>query len=162
MSAIAGLLSLVLLYNLARRNTGIGVAVLCTTFMVTESNLISYSLLIHPDALQLLFGLLTFLVAVEHAKVGNSESLLAVGFMVGVVQGTKVGGPWLIPLLLAAVAFGMRRARSDVTVRKGFTAQYARRLLQTARHPCWDSSSRRRMRWCTSTMRYRCTRHGEW
>ena len=130
-SAIAGLLSLVLLYNLAKRNTGIGVAVLCTTFMVTESNLISYSLLIHPDALQLLFGLLTFLVAVEHAKVGNIESLLAVGFMVGVVQGTKVGGPWLIPLLLAAVAFGMRRARSDVTVRKGFTAQYARRLLQT-------------------------------
>jgi hypothetical protein len=62
---------------------------------------------IHPDTLQLLFGLFAVKIAVKHAKNGDNISLIAVGLLCGIIQGTKVGGPWTVPLAGAALLMGI-------------------------------------------------------
>src|SRR5205823_2731224 len=68
------------------------------------------------------------LVAVRHTEDGQMASLLAFGVLIGLVHGTKAGGPWLIPMALMATYGGIRQ-RGDLTpTRAGFWRCYWYRL----------------------------------
>jgi hypothetical protein len=62
-----------------------------------------YATTIHPDTLQLLFGLLAFVAAVLHVRDGERTSLIAFGLFCGFVQASKLGAPWLAPAVLIIV-----------------------------------------------------------
>lgn len=115
-SAIASFVSLWLLYNFARVRSSRLAALLAITFLATDSYFRFYTTVIHPDVLQLLLALVALLVAARHAKVGDPASLLALGLMAGAVQGTKVGGPWLIPMSVLALWWGLTRDRPGLSI----------------------------------------------
>src|SRR5262249_29513099 len=105
-SFLASLLTLVFLYNLARRHSGRLAAVLAAVLLMTDRYLAYYTTIIHPDTLQLCLSLFAWLLAARHAEDGALASLAALGLVAGLVQGTKVGGPWLIPMALLALFRG--------------------------------------------------------
>jgi hypothetical protein len=108
LSLLASILSLLVLYNFVKRQSGVVAAVLVALFVATDSYFVLYATLIHPDAVQLFFGLLALLLAVRHAGDGSMASLAGFGLVCGIVQGTKVGAPWLAPLALLTVHFGLQ------------------------------------------------------
>ncbi|MBV9018899.1 MAG: glycosyltransferase family 39 protein, partial [Alphaproteobacteria bacterium] len=116
LSELAGLVSLIIIYNFARRHIGRIGAVVAVLLLLTDSFFIYYSTIVHPDMTQLALALLALAVATRHAEDGGVESLLALGLLSGAVQGTKLGGPWLVPMAALAVWFGVRRYRAS-TVR---------------------------------------------
>src|SRR5262249_4733327 len=103
---LAFLASLIVIYNLAKERGWWAAGALAFIYQMTDGNFLYYSLYIHPDTLQMLFGLCALLFAVGHAKDGRRMSLFAFGLFCGLVQGTKVGGPWLAPTALLVVWLG--------------------------------------------------------
>src|SRR5262249_25059543 len=81
-------------------------ALFAATYQVTDPDFLYYTLYIHPDTLQMFFGLCAFVFGVAHANDGARKSLFALGFFCGIVQGTKVGAPWILPMALAALWLG--------------------------------------------------------
>jgi hypothetical protein len=73
-SALAGLLSLILLYNFAKRYAGTVVGCMAVVFLMTDSHFLYYTSIIHPDTLQLFLALLALLVAVRHTEDGQMAS----------------------------------------------------------------------------------------
>src|SRR5262245_44441939 len=128
-SVFAGLLSLILLYNFAKRYIGIAVGLVAVFVLMTDSYFFYYSSIIHPDTLQLFFGLLAFLVAMHHAEDGQIASLMALGLLCGLVQGTKTGGPWLIPMVLLTMCWGLQPEGDNTLSRSGLLRRYLRRLV---------------------------------
>ena len=113
LSVMAAALSLIALYNIARdvagrdtsgqnaagrdmagRAIGFGAA----AFLLTDSNFIYYGTIIHPDTLQLLLGLLGVVAAIRHSQDGRLASLIALGVIAGLSQGTKLGANWFAPV----------------------------------------------------------------
>ena len=105
-SLFAGLASLMILYNLAKIRGYWLAGILALIYQVTDSDFLYYLLYIHPDTLQMLFALCAFIFAIAHAKEGSPQSLFALGIFCGIVQGTKVGGPWTIPMALVSLWLG--------------------------------------------------------
>lgn len=105
---IAGVLSLLVLYNIAKERGSRAAGLLTVMFMASDQNFLYYTSFIHPDALQMCFALFAFVFATEHSKRGSRASLIAFGLFCGFVQGTKLGGPWLIPTGMIAIWFGAR------------------------------------------------------
>ena len=105
---LAGLLSLIVLYNFAKERGSRLAGLLAAAFVASDGYFIYYANYVHPDTLQLLFGLCAFLLAVAHARDGGRVSLVALGVFCGIVQGTKSGGPWTIPMALFALWLGTR------------------------------------------------------
>jgi len=109
-STLAGLMSLLFVYNFGRKHAGVVVAVLSCLVLLTDRNFIYYTTIIHPDTLQIYFGLLALGVALRHSNDGLFSSLAGLGLMCGVVQGTKFGGPWTVPMAIVALFAGIRAA----------------------------------------------------
>lgn len=106
-SLLAGAATLIALYNIGRlrgfRAAGLfaGIYVLCDPYFNY------YVSIAHPDAPQLFLGIIAFACAILHARNGDRASLVAMGLFCGLVQGTKMGGPWTVPMAFAALAFGL-------------------------------------------------------
>jgi Dolichyl-phosphate-mannose-protein mannosyltransferase len=109
-STLAALISLLFVYNFGRKYAGIAVGILSCLVLLSDRNFIYYTTTIHPDTLQIYFGLLALGVALRHSNDGLRSSLAALGLMCGIVQGTKFGGPWTVPMATAALFLGVRAA----------------------------------------------------
>jgi len=105
-SFLAGLVSLMFLYNFARRHAGRFAAIFAVTALLFEFNFLYMATTIHPDMLQLALSFLALIVATRHARLGDWRSALALGVVVGVIQGTKSGAPYLLPMVVVAVLLG--------------------------------------------------------
>jgi hypothetical protein len=105
-SFLAGLLSVMLLYNFAKRHAGRFAAIFAATALMFEFNFIYMATTIHPDMLQLALSLLALIIAVRHARVGDWRSVIALGAVIGLIQGTKSGTPYLVPMVLLAALVG--------------------------------------------------------
>jgi len=126
-SALAGILSLWLLYGLGKKYVHVSVGFVAAAFLLTEPGFIYYSLIIHPDTLQLLVGLLFLAFAIRHAEDGRMASLFLMACALGLSQGTKFGAVWSLPTALLAVYFGlMLNARMPLS---SAVLTYAKRVL---------------------------------
>jgi hypothetical protein len=105
---LAGLLALIVLYNIGRQRGSRVAAMFAAVFVATDGFFVYYANYTHPDSLQLLFALCAFVFAALHARTGTRASLIALGLFCGVVQGTKAGGIWTIPMALLALWLGTR------------------------------------------------------
>ena len=115
-SVIAGVWSLVLLYNFGAARLGKLPAIAGCLFLLSDSFFVYYTSIIHPDTLQLFFGLLALIVAIKHVETASNASLFALGLLAGVIQGTKVGGPWLMPMTILAIWWGFGRRREGIGI----------------------------------------------
>ena len=106
MVVLAGLASLVVLYNVGKERGFAWAGLLAAGYLGTNNFFIYYATNIHPDTLQLLFGLLAFVAAVLHVRDGERASLMAFGLFCGFVQASKVGAPWLAPAALIVLTLG--------------------------------------------------------
>lgn len=104
----SAMVALVVLYLFGRHNAGPLAGLLGVFVLLTDRNFHSYATTIHPDSLQLCLCYLALLAAVQHAQLGTYRSLCLLGILAGLVQGTKVGGPWLVPMALLATYWGCR------------------------------------------------------
>jgi len=110
--AFAGLAALITLYNIGR-NRGLSWAgLLASVYILGDTYFIYYSTNIHPDALQLAFGLFSFVAASRHIHSGRLTALAAFGVFCGLVQASKFGGLWLLPTAFIVVLLGRRREQS--------------------------------------------------
>jgi hypothetical protein len=122
---LASLFCLMLVYNLAKRSAGRWAGLIAALLLMVDANFNYYTSIIHPDTMLIACGLLALWAAIGHAETGRLRSLIALGFAVGLAQGTKMGGPWIVPLALLAFYLGSKHV-----VDKGPTAWrwYGRRL----------------------------------
>src|SRR5690242_18644248 len=104
---LAAIASLIFLYNFAKTRGSRWAGLMAVGYLMTDQSFLYYTAFIHPDTLQLFFSLLSLALAIRHARSGEIPDLLAFGFVCGIVQGTKVGGPWLVPLAVLAVWLGL-------------------------------------------------------
>lgn len=111
---LAGLLSLMLMYNFARRNIGLPAALVATALVVTDVQFVFLVKFVHPDMLQFLLTLLALIIAVRLARSGELKSVVALGVVLGLIQGTKSGAPFVLPMALAALSWGEITARSAI------------------------------------------------
>src|SRR5439155_1538937 len=109
LSAIGGLLALMITYNFGRYHAGRIAATIAALVVLTDAYFVHYSVIIHPDSFQFALGMLALTIAVQHLREGDLESLAALGLISGLVQGTKMGGPWLVPLAVLAATVGLGR-----------------------------------------------------
>jgi dolichyl-phosphate-mannose-protein mannosyltransferase len=107
----AALLSLIFLYNFARRLGSRAAGILAVLFFCADPYFLFYTINIHPDLLQVLCGLLALALAVRHTERGDTASLVALGLACGFVQGTKFGGAWTVPMAALALWWGLDAAR---------------------------------------------------
>ena len=73
-STLAGLMSLLFLYNFGRKHAGVVVGVLSCLILLADPYFIYYTTVIHPDTLQLYFGLLALGLALRHSMTGCSQA----------------------------------------------------------------------------------------
>lgn len=123
LTLLAGLLSLIVLYNIAKERGSRLAGLFAAVFVASDSYFIYYANFIHPDTLQLLLGLCTFILAVAHSRDGTRSSLIALGVFCGLVQGTKSGGVWTIPMALLAIWLAARARPASLT------REFAKRLI---------------------------------
>ncbi len=126
---LAGLLALILLYNIGRERGSRLAGLLAVVFVATDVSFLYYANFIHPDTLQMLFGLGVLLAAAAHARSGSTRTLIALGLLCGVVQGTKSGGPWTVPVALLAVWLGARASNASSGFRHGPAARFTLRAV---------------------------------
>jgi len=105
-SFLSGGASLIIIYVLARGLGGNLAGFAAGLLLLSDSKFAYYSSLIHPDTTMLALALFALWVASRHARTGNWRSLLALGLLAGVIHGTKMGGPWVIPMALTAQFWG--------------------------------------------------------
>lgn len=129
----AALLTLVFLYNFARRFGSRAAGIMAVLFIAADPYFVYYTVYIHPDQLQVLFGLVALALAIRHAERGDVASLVALGLACGFVQGTKLGGPWTIPMAGLALWWGMQAAGVGIAASgKTWRAEAARRVFRLA------------------------------
>jgi hypothetical protein len=108
LTLLAGVLSLVVLYNISKDRGSRLVGLFAGAWLASDPYFIYYATFIHPDTLQLLFGLFAFLFAVAHARRGDPATLVVLGLFAGLVHGAKAGGVWTVPMALVAIWLGGR------------------------------------------------------
>jgi Dolichyl-phosphate-mannose-protein mannosyltransferase len=104
---LAGLASLVVLYNIGKSRGMAWAGLIAAAYLGTDTFFLYYSTTIHPDTIQLALGLVAFVAAARHVRDGERGSLVALGLFCGFVQASKVGGPWLAPAALIALTLGI-------------------------------------------------------
>ena len=125
LSTLSGLLALIVTYNFARRHVGRVGALIAGLLLLFDGYFIYYAVVVHPDMTQLALALLVLVVACRHVEGGSLESLAAVGILAGMVQGTKMGGPWLMPLAGLVLVLGVYRSTGTL-----WSASALRRLAK--------------------------------
>jgi Dolichyl-phosphate-mannose-protein mannosyltransferase len=106
LSVVAGLLSLIVLYNFAKINSGSVAAAFSGVFMLTYPTFLLFSVTIHPDMLLILTSALALAFAGRYADNGRVADLSTAGLFAGLAQAAKFGGPWLAPMLVLATFWG--------------------------------------------------------
>jgi hypothetical protein len=106
-SVLAGLLSLMVLYNLGKRLSGRTTGFLAGLIFLADSGFGYYSSIIHPDTSMLALSLLALWAAIRHAETGSGAALIVTGVLIGFAQGAKMAGPWLVPMATLAAAWGV-------------------------------------------------------
>jgi hypothetical protein len=129
-SFLAGLISLMIFYNFGRRYIGWFAGAFAATAVMFESNFMFMATTIHPDMLQLALTLVALVIVVRHARLGDMRSLIAFGVLSGVIQGTKSGSLYLVPLAVAAVLMGVW---SRAAAEPGFGKLRRRLVVSTGR-----------------------------
>ncbi|MCI0379457.1 MAG: glycosyltransferase family 39 protein [Gemmataceae bacterium] len=132
-SALAGMVALVMAYLLAKRLGGPAAGWVAGLLLLTDISLSCYSSIIHPDTTMLAFALLALWAGIRHAETGRLGMLLSLGALAGLVHGAKMGGPWTVPMAVTAVLLGARRASF------GWNAKGVRALL--GRLALWGTSA---------------------
>jgi hypothetical protein len=122
LTTLAGLLSLIVLYNLGCRFATRPAAIMAVLFLMADPYFTAFTLMIHPDLLQVLFGLFALALAIRHSKRGDLPSLAALGIACGFVQGAKMGGPWTVPMAALAAWWGLQSAGLRLTLGRGIVA----------------------------------------
>jgi hypothetical protein len=112
-SALAAILSLIVLYNVGRIFSSRLAGAIALAALATDFKFFYWASEIHPDSLQVLIGLLALLAASYHSEKGDRSSLAALAVMVGLFQGTKAGAPWLVPMVLLALYWGTRASLAN-------------------------------------------------
>jgi hypothetical protein len=125
LSLVAGLLALMMIYNFGRNHIGRIGASVGAVILLTDHYFIYYSTIIHPDSTQFALAMLGLAVAVRHLRGGDLESLGALALISGLVQGTKLGGPWMIPMVALVAMKGFMLDRGGL-----FTPQAVRELIK--------------------------------
>ncbi|WP_342740142.1 discoidin domain-containing protein [Bradyrhizobium sp. B117] len=125
LSLLAGLLALMMIYNFGRYHIGRFGASVGAAILLTDHYFNYYSSIIHPDTTQLMLAILGLAVAVRHLRKGDLESLGGLALISGLVQGTKLGGPWMIPMVALVTVKGLMLERGNL-----FTLQAARELVK--------------------------------
>lgn len=128
LSLLAGLLAVMLIYNFGRRHIGRIGASIGVLILLTDHYFNYYSTIIHPDGTQFALAILALIVAVRHVRSGDVESLVALGLLSGLVQGTKMGGPWMIPMVATATVVGLASLRGGLR-QPGTVGELAKRGL---------------------------------
>ena len=105
-SYLFGLFSLLVLYYLAKRLGGSLAGLAASLLLFTDVVFYYYSTIIHPDVMMLALALVALWIGDIHARCGSTRSLVALGVLAGLVHGTKMGGPWMIPMASLAVYWG--------------------------------------------------------
>ena len=100
--------ALLALYNFCRVHLGRFAALAGVIALLSDFNFIGIGTVIHPDSLLLFICFLGLALCVRHAREGDLGSLVAIGIAAGLAQGTKMGGPLLVPITVAAVLLGLR------------------------------------------------------
>lgn len=119
-SVVGALLSLLVLYNFAVRNGMRWAGLLASIYLMTDYQFGMWTRMAHPDTLQVLFALFGLVIGLRHAERGDVASLAALGLMCGFVQGAKAGGPWMVPMALLALLWGMQAAGHNFPAVKQF------------------------------------------
>lgn len=96
-------LSLIVLYNFAKRYFGIFVAIFTTIFILLYSSFVIFAILIHPDSLLFLLALLCLWTATLHSQKRRRSTLLLLALIVGFAHGTKAAAPWFLPMAGLAI-----------------------------------------------------------
>jgi hypothetical protein len=104
------LLGLMLLYNLAKQYSGRLTAIFAVLIWTTSFWIIGNAVSVHPDSTQIALSFLALHLAIRHQRDGDLGSLQALGLACGLQHSAKMGGFWLIPMALIAMAWGWRRA----------------------------------------------------
>src|SRR5262249_13865945 len=65
---LAALASLIFLYNFAKARESRWVGLMVVAYLATDPSFLYYTAFIHPDTLQLFFGLLALALAIRHAR----------------------------------------------------------------------------------------------
>lgn len=125
LSLLAGLLALMMIYNFGRYHIGRIGASVGAAILLTDHYFIYYSTIIHPDSTQLFLAVLGLAIAVRHLRNGDLESLGGLALICGLVQGTKLGGPWMIPMVALVAVKGFMLDCGGL-----FTAQAVRELIK--------------------------------
>ncbi|MBR1245281.1 glycosyltransferase family 39 protein [Bradyrhizobium sp. AUGA SZCCT0274] len=107
LSLLAGLLAVMMIYNFGRLHIGRIGGSIAVLILFTDHYFSYYSTIVHPDSTQFALSILALAVAVRHVRTGDIESLAALGLLSGLVQGTKMGGPWMIPMVATATIAGL-------------------------------------------------------
>jgi Dolichyl-phosphate-mannose-protein mannosyltransferase/F5/8 type C domain len=116
-TVLSALLTLIVLYNFACRFGTRTTAMMAVLFLVADNHFVWFSVHIHPDLLQVLFGLFALVLAIRHAERGDLPSVATLGIACGLVQGTKMGGVWTVPMAALALWWGLRASglkRGDI------------------------------------------------
>jgi hypothetical protein len=114
-TVLSALLSLIVLYNFASRYGTRVAAIMAVLFFMADGYFGWFTIHIHPDLLQVLFGLFALVLAIRHAERGDLPSLAALGIACGFVQGTKMGGVWMVPVAALAWWWGLRASGQKLT-----------------------------------------------
>jgi hypothetical protein len=113
-SLLSGLLALLITYNFVRREWGRVAGMIAGLLLLTEPVFVLYSTIIHPDATQFALSLLALQIAIRFLRHSSPENLGAVGILCGLVQGAKLGGPWLVPMVATATVVGLYRQTTRI------------------------------------------------
>jgi hypothetical protein len=129
---LASLFSLVFLYNFGKKHVGRAAAVVGVVVLLADVYFAYYSSIIHPDSTLLCLAILAVHIAIRHAERGDLASLGAMGFAAGLAQGTKVAGPWLVPMAFLATYWGWQRCHATSTYERAGSLAYRLAFLGAA------------------------------
>jgi hypothetical protein len=125
---LGGIVSLLVVYNLGKRLSGWATGLLAALVLLTDWTLAYYSSIIHPDTTMLALSLLALWTAIRHAETGSRATLLLTGVFIGLTQGAKMGGPWLVPMATLATAWGVHTAPGSDAPRRVRTGRFIGRM----------------------------------
>jgi hypothetical protein len=104
-SLLFSIFTLLAVYNFGRKNFGLFAGLFGALFLLTEFHFLTIGTVIHPDSLLFFLTLLALPVCIRHAREGTAASLVAIGILVGLAQGAKLGGPLLAPIVVASIVY---------------------------------------------------------
>lgn len=105
LSLLFAAFTILAVYNFGRKNFGLFAGLFGGLLLLTEFHFIALGSFAHPDTLLFFLTVLALPLCLRHAREGTTESLVAIGIVAGLAQGAKMGGPLLVPIVVAAIVY---------------------------------------------------------